>query len=282
VHARTNFKAGVEMTIVKTREREQSAIARLSASAFVETDEQGLVAEAQGGLTIAFERLVEKYERRVFRLAQNITRNREDAEDAMQNAFVKAFRKLSTFRGESSFYTWLVRITFNEALMGMRRYRRNVVSFDDSDESVDSALRYEFEGWGPSPEQCYSQTELQDILAKTIRGLSHEYRIVFQLRDIEGFSTRETANALSLSSAAVKSRLRRARLQLRGSLSRHFRSKNQNAACRLPKFRPPVISTRYGVAFHKQVAITALPDRHPPAPAWRDPAVLPGAAKPSI
>ena len=226
------------MTILPTREIEQTAIARLSPSLFVETDEGALVAEAQGGSRIAFERLVEKYERRVFRLAQNITRNREDAEDATQNAFVKAFRKLSTFQGESSFYTWLVRITFNEALMGMRRCRRNVISFDESGEFVDPAHGYEIGCRGPSPEQCYSQTELQDILAKRIQGLGPEYRIVFQLREIEGFSTRETADALSLSSAAVKSRLRRARLQLRGSLNRYFRSKGPNLASIAIRDRP--------------------------------------------
>lgn len=203
-------------------EMKEASLATPSRSSLIETSVQDLVAQAQSGSTMAFERLVERYERRIFRLAQNITHNREDAEDVMQNALVKAFRKLPTFRGDSSFYTWLVRITVNEALMGIRRRRWNEVSMDDSGESDAPLLRDEIEDWGPSPEQSYSQTELQEILAKTIRRLDPGYRIVFQLRDVEGFSTRETAHTLSLSSAAVKSRLQRARLQLRRSLNRYF------------------------------------------------------------
>lgn len=194
----------------------------LSTLPLTEVDERELVSQAQAGSTIAFERLVEKYERRIFRLAQNITRNREDAEDVMQNALVKAFRKLWTFQGNSSFYTWLVRITVNEALMTLRRRRWNVLSIDDSEEPDEPVRQSEIEDWGPSPEQRYSQTELQEILTKTIGALGPGYRIVFQLRDIENLSTSETAQALSLSSTAVKSRLRRARLQLRRSLNRYF------------------------------------------------------------
>jgi RNA polymerase sigma-70 factor, ECF subfamily len=207
--------------------------ATLSAVAFIEMDERELVAQAQAGSTIAFERLVGKYERRIFRLAQNITRNREDAEDVMQNALVKAFRNLSMFRGDSRFYTWLVRITVNEALMGIRRRRWNVTSIDDTGESDDMIRRDEIEDWGPSPEQCYSQTELRSILANTIQALGPGYRIVFQLRDVENLSTSETAQALSISSTAVKSRLRRARLQLRRSLNRYFGSNGRKNAANL-------------------------------------------------
>jgi RNA polymerase sigma-70 factor, ECF subfamily len=210
------------MTFLAAFEPKHTALAPVAVCTFKETTEQQLVAEAQAGSTIAFERLIEKYERRIFRLAQNITRNREDAEDVMQNALVKAFTKLPTFRGDSSFYTWLVRITVNEGLMGIRRRRWNEVSMDDSGESDGPLLRDEIEDWGPSPEQRYSERELQDILAKAIRALGPGYRIVFQLRDVESFSTRETAQALSLSPTAVKTRLRRARLQLRRSLNKYF------------------------------------------------------------
>lgn len=212
------------MSLMVTEQMKQTAPAALFASAFIQSGEWEIISQAQAGSTSAFEQLVEKYERRIFRLAQNITHNREDAEDAMQNAFVKAFRKLSTFQGDSTFYTWLVRITVNEALMGLRQRRWNVVTIDDTDESDGLVRREEIEDWGPSPEQIYSQTELQDILAKTLRALAPGYRIVFQLRDVEGLSTRETAQALSLSSVAVKTRLRRARLKLRGSLNRYFPS----------------------------------------------------------
>jgi RNA polymerase sigma-70 factor, ECF subfamily len=221
------------MTVLATHEMKETPVAKLSGFRFIETDEQTLVSEAQAGSTMAFERLIENYERRIFRLARNITRNREDAEDVMQNALVKAFRKLGTFRGDSSFYTWLVRIAVNEALMGIRRRRWNEVSIDDSGESDGLLLREEIEDWGPSPEQSYSKTELQDILATTIGALGPGYRIVFELRDIEGFSTRETAQVLSLSQTAVKTRLQRARLQLRRSLNRYFGPKARNKAAQL-------------------------------------------------
>ncbi len=221
------------MTFLAAHEMKETSSATPSASLFIKTEEQERVAEAQRGSTIAFEWLVEKYERRIFRLAQNITHNHEDAEDVMQNALVKAFRKLTSFRGDSSFYTWLVRITVNEALMGIRRRRRNEVSMDDSGEQDGLLLRDEIEDWGPSPEQSYSRTELQDILAEAIGGLGPGYRIVFQLRDVEGFSTRETAQALSLSSTAVKSRLQRGRLQLRRSLNKYFGSKGHKNAANL-------------------------------------------------
>jgi RNA polymerase sigma-70 factor, ECF subfamily len=219
------------MTFLAAHGMKETSLATPSASSFIETTEQELVAQARSGSTMAFEQLVEEYERRIFRLAQSITRNQEDAEDVMQNALVKAFRKLPTFRGDSSFYTWLVRITVNEALMGIRRRRWNEVSTDDSSESDGFLPRDEIEDWGPSPEQTYSQTELRDILATTIGALDSGYRSVFQLRHIEGFSTRETAQALSLSSTAVKTRLQRARLQLRRSLNRYFRANaRKNAA----------------------------------------------------
>jgi RNA polymerase sigma-70 factor, ECF subfamily len=221
------------MTFLAACELKGTGLRPVPACTFTETAEQQLVAEAQGGSGLAFERLVENYERRIFRLAQNITRNREDAEDVMQNALVKAFRKLATFRGDSSFYTWLVRITVNEALMGIRRRRWNEVSMDDSGESDGLLRRDEIEDWGPSPEQSYSQAELQHILAKTIGALGPGYRIVFELRDMEGLSTGETAQALSLSPTAVKTRLQRARLQLRRSLNRYFRANARKNAANL-------------------------------------------------
>lgn len=187
-------------------------------------DEQELVREATGGSLEAFEQLVERYEARVFRLAQTIAHSHEDAEEITQDAFVKAFKNLSHFRGDSRFYTWLVRITINEGLMKLRRRRFNLVSIDEPFEKEDGTVPRELEDWGPSPEQRYSQKELREILATTIGELPPGYRTVFQLRDVEGFSTEQTARALDLTPTAVKSRLRRARLQLRDSLDDYFRS----------------------------------------------------------
>ena len=148
-----------------------------------------------------------RYERKIFRLTQNITQNREDAEDAMQEAFLKAYEHLQNFEGNSRFYTWLVRIAVNQALMKLRKRRPNVVSLDEEVDTGEDMVPREVEDWGPSPADRYAQTELVGILAKVIGDLDPSFRIVFQLRDIEELSTEETAEALGLSVPAVKSRL---------------------------------------------------------------------------
>jgi RNA polymerase sigma-70 factor, ECF subfamily len=192
-------------------------------SQVVKADEPVLVAAAQRGDISAFETLVGRYERKILRLTQNITQNREDAEDAMQEAFLKAYEHLGDFEGNSRFYTWLVRIAVNQALMKLRKRRPNVVSLDEELDTGEDMLPREVEDWGPSPEQRYQQTELSGILNKVIGQLDPSFRIVFQLRDIEELSTEETAQALGLSVPAVKSRLLRARLKLRQSLNQFFR-----------------------------------------------------------
>jgi RNA polymerase sigma-70 factor (ECF subfamily) len=197
-------------------------------SQVVKEDEPILVAAAQNGDITAFETLVGRYERKILRLAQNITQNREDAEDVMQEAFLKAYEHLSGFQGNSRFYTWLVRIAVNQALMKLRKRRPNVVSIDEEVNTGEDLIPREIEDWGPSPEDRYKQTELSDILSEVIADLDPSFRIVFQLRDIEELSTEETAEALGLSIPAVKSRLLRARLKLRQKLNKYFRrSENQ-------------------------------------------------------
>ena len=192
-------------------------------SQVVKADEPMLVAAAKAGDIPAFETLVGRYERKIFRLTQNITQNREDAEDAMQEAFLKAFQHLGEFQGNSRFYTWLVRIAVNQALMKLRKRRPNVVSLDEELDTGEDMMPREVEDWGPSPEQRYEQTELSGILSNMIGELDPQFRVVFQLRDIEELSTEETAEALGLSVPAVKSRLLRARLKLRQKLNQHFR-----------------------------------------------------------
>ncbi|MBI2682925.1 MAG: sigma-70 family RNA polymerase sigma factor [Acidobacteriales bacterium] len=187
-------------------------------------EELALVLSARGGDINAFERLLKKYDRNVFRIAQHITQNREDAEDVVQDAFLKAYEKLDQFQGNSKFYTWLVRIAVNEALMKLRKRKSDkTVSMDDEVETEDGTLTREFADWDPNPEQRYQQSELGDILGKTIQGLPAGFRTVFVLRDVEGLSTEETAETLGLSVPAVKSRLLRARLQLRERLSKFFK-----------------------------------------------------------
>ena len=192
-------------------------------------EELALVTAARAGDVHAYEQLVRKYDRNVFRIANHITQNREDAEDVVQDAFLKAYQNLDRFQGQSKFYTWLVRIAVNEALMRLRK-RRNAktVSIDEDVETEEGSMPREIADWTPDPEQQYRQSELSDILQKTIQGLPSGFRTVFVLRDVEGLSTEETAEMLGLSVPAVKSRLLRARLQLRERLNRYFKKKKSN------------------------------------------------------
>ena len=194
-------------------------------STIVRDDEDALVASAKAGDLAAFEELVNRYERRIFRLTMNITQNREDAEDAAQDAFLKSFKNLASFEGGSRFYTWLVRIAVNEALMRLRKRRPNVSSLDEPTENDGDQLPQQVEDWGPTPEQRYAQTEMGSILDGAIAKLEPIYRTVFLLRDVEQLSTEETAQSLGISDAAVKSRLLRARLKLREELNPFFRQR---------------------------------------------------------
>ncbi len=188
------------------------------------SDELMLVRAAKSGDMGAFEELVKRYDRNVFRIAQHITQNREDAEDVVQDAFLKAYGNLNQFQEQSKFYTWLVRIAVNEALMKLRRRRpERMVSLDEDVKTDEDSIPREVADWSPNPEQQYNQAELKQILSKTINGLPPSFRTVFVLRDVEGLSTEETAEALNLSIPAVKSRLLRARLQLRERLSKYFK-----------------------------------------------------------
>ncbi len=185
-----------------------------------------LVERVRAGDISAYDTLVRKYERQVFRIAQHITQNREDAEDVMQDAFLKAYEKLNQFQGNSKFYTWLVRIAVNESLMRLRKRRTGrMVSIDEDLETDEGTVPRDLADWAPDPEQNYSQAELGEILEKTIKGLPPGFKVVFELRDVQGLSTEDTAEALGLSIPAVKSRLLRARLQLRERLSRYFKKK---------------------------------------------------------
>jgi RNA polymerase sigma-70 factor, ECF subfamily len=195
------------------------------------TDEMSLVHAAKAGDLEAFSELVNRYDRNVFRIAQHITHNEEDAQDVVQDAFLKAYQNLEQFQENSKFYTWLVRIAVNEALMKLRKRRNDrTVSLDEDVETEEGSMPREVADWSPNPEQLYGQSELGDILKKTVQGLPPGFRTVFVLRDVEGLSTEETAEMLGLSVPAVKSRLLRARLQLRERLARYFKSKRDGDA----------------------------------------------------
>lgn len=211
-----------------TAYRLSSAHPKPAASAIAKDDEGVLVASAKAGDASAFEELVNRYEGKIFRLAMNITQNREDAEDVMQDAFLKAFAHLREFQGDSRFYTWLVRISVNEALMKLRKRRPNQISLDEPVESEEDLLPREIKDWGPTPEQQFAQSELHTVLSNVISQLNPAFRIVFLLRDIEELSTEETAQLLGLSVPAVKSRLLRARLKLRQKLDNYFQRSRSN------------------------------------------------------
>ena len=175
-----------------------------STGAYARWDEGDVVARAKTRSEAAFEQLVDQYKRRAFRLAWKITRHHEDAEDVVQNAFVKAFQNLPDFRGDSRFYTWLVRITINEALMKIRRRHSGEVSIDESKEAEDNSIPIQIKDQAPNPEQRYSRHEVQRIVAATINNLEPRFRAVLQLRDVQGFSTKETAQALDLTFGAPR------------------------------------------------------------------------------
>jgi RNA polymerase sigma-70 factor (ECF subfamily) len=190
----------------------------------VASDDLDLVHASKNGNVAAFEQLVKRYDRKLFRIAQHVTHNREDSEDAVQEAFLKTFQHLGEFREDSKFSTWLIRITLNESLMKLRKQRRiREVFLNDDFQADGEILPIEVTDWAPDPEQRYRASELRDILIKALRELRPIFRVVFVLRDIEGLSTAQTAEVLNLSHAAVKARLCRGRLQLREWLNRYFR-----------------------------------------------------------
>jgi RNA polymerase sigma-70 factor, ECF subfamily len=195
----------------------------------VASDDLDLVHASKNGDVAAFEQLVKRYDRKLFRIAQHITHNREDSEDAVQEAFLKAFQHLGEFREDSKFSTWLIRITLNQALMKLRKQRRAAkeVSLEENYQAGEEVLPIEVADWAPDPEQLYRASELRGILIKTLSELRPVLRAVFVLRDIEGLSTAQTAEVLNLSQVAVKARLWRGRLQLRELLNTYFRKERE-------------------------------------------------------
>jgi RNA polymerase sigma-70 factor (ECF subfamily) len=202
----------------------------MTVSTQASADETTLVAQSREGDTAAFGELVRRYEGKIFRLAQHVTQNREDAEDVLQETFMKAYEHLDQFQGNSKFYTWIVRIAVNQALMKLRRRKTDKsVSLDETIDTGEDTMVREIAAWDEDPEQRFSRDELGGILDTAVQSLEPPYRSVFMLRDVDELSTEETAEALGLSVPAVKSRLLRARLQLREKLTRYFKRKGDDA-----------------------------------------------------
>lgn len=181
-----------------------------------ETSDESLVFAARSGHRAAFGELCDRYEKRIFRVTHRITRNREDAEDAVQDSFLNAFLHLKDFDGRSGFLTWLTRIAINSALAKLRK-KRSIREVPIEDPSPDSLSRPQFElpDQAPDPEERYRREEKRRIVEAAVRGLRPRARKVVEFHQLKEFSIKETAKLLGISTSAAKSRMFHARVSLR-------------------------------------------------------------------
>ena len=216
-------------------------------------DDMDLVHACKNGDVAAFEQLVKRYDRKLFRIAQSVTHNREDSQDAVQEAFLKAYQHLAHFREACLFSTWLIRITVNQSLMKLRKQRSiKEMSLDDDFENDEgNFLPNEVTDWSPNPEQLCWASELKSILVEALKDLEPVSRTVFVLRDIEGLSIDQTAEVLNMSNSAIKARLWRVRLQLRERLSEHFSEQKESARAESSVYKRLIQGTPHS---HSRVA----------------------------
>jgi RNA polymerase sigma-70 factor (ECF subfamily) len=221
-------RAGVKPRLHPQHPTTAAAVAARATSvpaAREEDPDADCVAPAQRGDLQAFETLVRRHSGRLYQTLYGITGDVHDAEDGLQNSFIKAFRCIGQFQGEARFSTWLTRIAINEGLQRLRR-RREVTSLDDTGEDGEFRPR-EVRDWRSDPEQECSRAELRALVERALVKLPPRYRTVVVLRDLEQMSTEEAAQALGLGVPALKTRLFRGRLMLREELARHFAGERQ-------------------------------------------------------
>jgi RNA polymerase sigma-70 factor (ECF subfamily) len=180
------------------------------------------LAALRAGDQAEFARLVDATSSHIYRLALKILRDPQDAEDVLQESYIKAMRALPEFEGRSSLSTWLYRIAVNEALMLLRKRRVNLVPVEDEPEEGEDQPGMVLTDWCCLPEEELLSAESRQRMEAAIDGLPETLRVVFMLRDVEGLSIRETSEMLGLSETAVKTRLLRARLRLRNQLSTYY------------------------------------------------------------
>jgi RNA polymerase sigma-70 factor, ECF subfamily len=183
-------------------------------------DEPRMIASILAGDAHLFHELIRPYERRVYAMALSFLRNEADAEDATQEAFLKAFRNLASFRGDAKFGTWLISITLNEARSRIRR--RDAVkmeSLDGPEDEEGHVSPAQLTDWKEIPSEALERKEIRHLLHKAVTALPLIYREVFQLRDIEQMSVNEAAAALGITRSSVKVRLHRARMMLQKHLA---------------------------------------------------------------
>ncbi len=190
---------------------------------FEDDADAALVSCLRAGDPKAFEVLVKRHQRRLLRVALKITNIREDAEDAVQDAFMNAFKHLDDFRGDSRLVTWLTRITINQALMAMRAKPRKTTSLDETRETEEGTTACDIPASGYTPEQLYSQREFERLLLAETAGMNARLRQVWRLRTVEDLEDREIAHILGLTLTAAKTRLFRARRKLRKRLEKYIR-----------------------------------------------------------
>lgn len=205
--------------IPETKEKRLSAEVEMTPPEM--TDESALIARVLTGENQAFYELVRPHERSIYTAAYSILGNEADAEDAAQEAVVKAYTHLASFRAEAKFKTWIIQITINEARMKLRKEHRKLYeSLDDTREDQDGDYKpKDYADWRPIPSEALAQKELRQALDRAVASLSPKYREVFVLRDVQKLSIAETAEMLGISEPSVKTRLLRARLQMRDALA---------------------------------------------------------------
>jgi RNA polymerase sigma-70 factor (ECF subfamily) len=197
----------------------------------INSTDQVLIEKIRAGDYQAFESLVTRYEAKVYRLALRMLRNPQDAEDALQETFLQVFRGLAGFEGRSQFSTWLFRLATNVCLMRIRHRETEpskLLPLEDYLPKLEEGDSPQMIEWADRPEEALLSKESREKMMEALDKLPPEYRAVFILRDIEGFSNAETGESLGISVAAVKSRLHRARLALRGMLSGYFGRKQSS------------------------------------------------------
>ena len=187
---------------------------------YTSVNDKALVTLAQDGENRAFDELVHRYSSKVYRLAYKILHHEEDAAEAMQDAFLSAFRGLPNFKSQSTFSTWLYRVATNASLMRYRKRRPNHVSLEQS--QMEDGEPIELPDWSSQPLEELLTDETREAMEEGVKRLPEDLRTVFVLRDLQELSNADVAEVLHLSVAAVKSRLHRARISLRGWLNRYF------------------------------------------------------------
>ena len=187
--------------------------------------EEALVREFQGGDLEAYDKIAEIYQKKIYSLSFNLTRNQMDAQDVTQEVLLTLFRKIHTFQGKSAFSSWVYRITLNASYMKLRSKKKEPnVSIDELMPSFNGAgfQQEKIQDWSENTESLLFTNETSDVINKAIDLLPEKEKVVFLLRDVEGLSTEKAGEILDLTVPAVKSRLHRARLFLRKKLSSYF------------------------------------------------------------